>query len=121
MSEDIFFFDTYAFFELIDGNPEYGRFADSIPLTSVFNLAELNYWLKKRFDKKTADKYVDNYTQYLVEVDIVDIKDATDLKSKNRKLSLPDAIGYILAKKNKVKFLTGDNDFKDMPDVEFVK
>jgi len=42
-----------------------------------------------------------------------------DLKTKHRKLSIPDVIGYIIAKKYSVKFLTGDEDFKDLDNVEF--
>ena len=37
------------------------------------------------------------------------------------KLSFIDCIGYYLAKKNKAKFLTGDEKFKNMENVEFVK
>jgi len=121
MSENIFFFDTYAFFEILDGNPDYDKYKDAIPLTSIFNLAEFNYCLKRTEGKKIADRYTDRYLQYLIEVDIIDIKDAMDFRMNNKKLSMPDAIGYILARKHGVKFLTGDNDFKDMPDVEFVK
>jgi len=42
-------------------------------------------------------------------------------KFKNQKLSFIDCIGYILAKKHKAKFLTGDEKFKGKENVEFVK
>jgi uncharacterized protein len=44
-----------------------------------------------------------------------------DLKTKHRKLSIPDAIGYTIAKRLEIKFLTGDEDFKNYDNVEFVK
>ena len=44
-----------------------------------------------------------------------------NFKIKNKRLSIPDAIGYIISKKLGVKFLTGDNDFKNLSNVEFVK
>lgn len=121
MSENIFFFDTYAFFEIIKGNPNYGKYKDATAMTSVFNLAELNYGLKKWAGAKIADSYIEKYAPYLIEVDIDDIKDAMSLKIKNRKLSIPDVIGYVLAKKFKIRFLTGDKEFEGMPGVEFVK
>ena len=40
-------------------------------------------------------------------------------KKKKERLSLTDCVGYILALKNKIKFLTGDLKFKDMKGVEF--
>lgn len=43
------------------------------------------------------------------------------LQYKKRNLSMTDCIGYILAKKLGIKFLTGDKEFEDMENVEFVK
>ena len=34
---------------------------------------------------------------------------------------MTDCVGYVVAKRVGVKFLTGDREFKDMPNVEFVK
>ena len=39
----------------------------------------------------------------------------------NRNSSIPDAIGYTIAKKYNIRFLTGDKDFEGMENVEFVK
>ena len=50
-----------------------------------------------------------------------DIKNATDMRLKFKHMSFPDVIGYVVAKRLGIKFLTGDNDFKDMKNVEFVK
>ena len=44
-----------------------------------------------------------------------------DLKTTHRKLSIPDAIGYTVARRLNIKFLTGDKDFEGMENVEFVK
>ncbi len=120
MSE-LYFFDTYAFFEIIHGNPDYKKYEEINVITSIFNLAELNYGLKKEKDEKTADEITEKYRVFLVEVTLDDIKEAMNLKIKNKSLSIPDAIGYTLAKKFNAKFLTGDKEFKEMPNVEFVK
>ena len=44
-----------------------------------------------------------------------------EMKLKKKNLSYVDALGYIIAKKNKIKFLTGNNEFKNLENVEFVK
>ena len=115
-----YFFDTYAFFEIINGNPKYRIYADCEAITTIFNLAELNYGLKKKLSKEMADKYTDKYSKFIVEVTIDDIKKGMDLKSIRRNLSIPDAVGYTVAKRLNVKFLTGDKDFENMENVEFV-
>lgn len=120
MSE-LYFFDTYAFFEIIIGNPNYKKYEEANAITTIFNLAELNYGLKKEKDEKFADEITEKYWVFLVEVTLSDIKEAMSLKNKNKQISIPDAIGYVIAKKHNAKFLTGDKEFKDMPNVEFVK
>jgi len=121
MSEQAYFFDTYAFFEIIRGNPAYEKYKDAGAMTTIFNLAELNYGLKKETSKEKADKITDKYFPLLVEITAKNLKEAMNLKTGNRKLSIPDAIGYAIAKSYGVKFLTGDQEFEEMPNVEFVK
>lgn len=119
--EEIYFFDTYALFRIIEGNPNYAPYQNSKAITTIFNLAELNYNLKKEKDKKTADEITKKYWDLLVEVSLEDLKEAMDLKIKYKDLSIPDVIGYIIAKKQGVKFLTGDEGFRNFDNVEFVK
>lgn len=119
--QKIYFFDTYAFFEIIKGNPNYKIYTDSKFITTIFNMTELNYNLKKEKDKKIVDDYTDEYSKFIVEVSIEDVKNAIDFKTSHRKLSIPDAIGYKIAKRLGIKFLTGDKDFEGMENVEFVK
>lgn len=120
MSE-IYFLDTYAFFEIIRGNPNYKKYEDINVITTIFNLAELNYGLKKEKNEKVADEITEKYRFFLVDATLDDVKEAINLKIKNKQLSIPDVVGYIIAKKFNAKFLTGDNGFKEMPNVEFVK
>ena len=120
MSE-VFFFDTYAFIEIIRGSQSYKKFESVSIITTIFNMAELNYILKKEMSKEKADAYIQDYGIFLVDVNLDDIKAAMDLKTKHRDFSIPDVIGYIIARKYGAKFLTGDGGFKDFPNVEFVK
>ena len=120
MSE-LMFFDTYAFFEIIRGNPKYSKYDNESAITTIFNIAEFNFALKREFDIQTAENYTDKYSQFIIDIDIEDIKKAMTLRIKYRKLSMPDAIGYTIAQKYNIKFLTGDEEFKNFPNVEFGK
>jgi predicted nucleic acid-binding protein len=44
-----------------------------------------------------------------------------DLKKKEKELSIPDCIGFVIAKRLGAKFLTGDKAFEKKENVEFVK
>lgn len=116
-----YFFDTYAFFEVLRGNPKYDNYTDARIITTIFNIAELNYNLKKTHSKQLADSIIEKYKQFIVPLLLDDVKKAMDLKIKHKFLSIPDAIGYTVAKRYSVKFLTGDDDFKNFDNVEFVK
>ena len=118
---ETFFFDTYAFFEIINGNPNYKPYSNVKFVMTTFNLAELNYNLKKEKEKKVVDELTDKYSKFTVEVTNGDLKQAMDFKTAHRKLSIPDAVGYTIAKRLGMKFLTGDGDFEDLDNVEFVK
>ena len=119
MSESIFL-DTYAIFEIIKGNPNYKIYEKFQLMTTIFNLAKFNYNFKKEKEKKIVDEYTKKLLDFVVDAELEDIQNAMDLKSTNRNLSIPDAVGYTVAKRLGVKFLTGDKDFKDMENVEFV-
>ena len=118
---DFFFLDTYAMFEFIYGNNDYKKFSKSKFATTIFNIAELSYNLRKEFSKRESDRLARDYSEVIVEVTVDDICNASNTKSKNRKLSIPDCIGYIVAKRIGAKFLTGDKEFEKMVNVEFVK
>ncbi len=118
---NFYFWDTYAFFEIINGNTNYLKYSNFKGITTIFNLVELNYNLKKEMPKKLADKITKKYSEMLIDVTFEDIIEAGDLKKKNRLLSLPDCIGYVIAKRTGAKFLTGDKQFEKTANVEFVK
>src|SRR3989338_1970407 len=107
MTEETVFFDTYAFFELIEGNPNYKKYETLGVVTTVFNLLELNFIMKREKGKDTADKYLDKYSNLEVPVTKEDVKEATDLRLKKKGMSFPDVIGYAVAKRLGIKFVTG--------------
>ena len=124
MGEITYFFDTYAFYEIINENKNYLNYTKEITfLTTKLNLMELHYALLRTAGKKEADRHYDYFLKFAIEISDEVIKEANGFKllNKKRKLSYVDCIGYVLAKINNAKFLTGDNQFKEMENVEFVK
>ena len=122
--ETTLFYDTYAILEIIKGNSNYRNYLKNIGIaTSRLNLMELYYRLYVLFGIETAELYFQKYNPFAVEVSDLMIKKAMIFRAENRKrdLSYVDCVGYIFAKENKIKFLTGDKQFKDMENVEFVK
>jgi|SRR3989344_6663862 len=121
---DTFFFDSYAFYEIIEGNPNYKHYSKNIAIiTTKLNLMELHYGLLLKYGKEKADKYYDQFAVFSVEITDNIIKKSNEFRMfmKKRKLSYVDCIGYIIAKLLNVRFLTGDKEFEDLENVEYIK
>ena len=121
---DTYFFDTYAFFELLEGNPDYDKYKNAIDIvTTKFNLMELHYGLLNRNGKEKADATYYELLKLITEIDdnIIITANQFKLLLKKRKLSYVDCLGYSIAITRGIKFLTGDKQFKDLENVEFVK
>lgn len=118
-----YFADTYALIELLGGNQNYKPYLDCILITSRFNLVELYYYLLKDHGKKIANKYLEIYSKVVVPITLTIIKKGMLFKLKNKKseLSYADCVGYVIALEFGIKFLTGDNKFEGLSNVEFVK
>ncbi|MBI2233092.1 MAG: PIN domain-containing protein [Candidatus Aenigmarchaeota archaeon] len=122
MTDNAYFFDTYALIEIFKGNANYEEYSKSDIATSYFNLLELYYNLIKTYDKKIAMKFIETLKDFCVPINIDMIFDASTFKlNYPKKFSYADSIGYIIAKRLGLKFLTGDMQFKELDNVEFVK
>lgn len=120
---DLAFFDSYAIIEIIKSNEKYKPFYNTIVITTKLNLFEIYYSLLKNVGREEADYFLDTQNYTLVDFDEETIRKAADLKLKYSKqnLSMVDCIGYTLAKRHGIKFLTGDKEFKYLENVEFVQ
>ena len=118
-----FFFDTYAFIEILKQNKNYLPYKNCKILTTKLNLMELHYSILKNVGKEQADKIYEQLLKFAIEIPDEIIKKANQFKylHKKQKLSYIDSIGYVLAKVKNIKFLTGDKEFQNFPNVEFVK
>ncbi|MFH1637466.1 MAG: PIN domain-containing protein [Candidatus Woesearchaeota archaeon] len=124
MGKITYFYDTYAFLEIIKGNPKYYDYASNHGImTAKLNIMELYYTLLRTEGLKRAEHFFASFDKFVVKINDSLIKEAMvfKLKNKDKKLSYVDCIGYIFSRRLNIKFLTGDNGFKELENVEFVK
>ena len=117
-----YFFDTYAIIEIIEENKSYEKYKEEEIINSILNVGELFYALQKA-DEKTADIWYEKLKQSAIMIDAEIIKKAMKfrIENKEKKFSFIDCVGYTLAKERNLRFLTGDEGFRDIDNVEFVK
>lgn len=122
--EKTFFYDTYAVLEIIKGNVNYKYYLKDIGIvTTILNLMELYYRLYVLFGVEIAEFYYQKYKPFIAEINDFIIKKSMIFRAhhKNKDLSYVDCVGYVFAVEKKIKFLSGDIQFKDMENVEFVQ
>jgi predicted nucleic acid-binding protein len=108
--------------EIIDGNESYDRYLEDDIIINNFIFAELCYNLYRDKDKD-AEKKIAKYSKHINSVNPEWIDEAMEfrLRWKDRSVSITDCVSYIMAKHLGIMFLTGDKEFEDMENVEFVK
>ncbi|MBN2420681.1 PIN domain-containing protein [Candidatus Woesearchaeota archaeon] len=122
MTKKKLLFDTYAILEIINGKESYKEYLDSEFTINEFIFAELCYKLARE-KVPNYKKYLAMYAPYVVYPTPEAVEEAMLFRTDNIKknLSMTDCISYIMSKRLKLKFLTGDKEFENMPNVEFVK
>ena len=119
---NVFVYDTYAIIEIIKGDEKYKDYLDKKIIINDFIFAELSYVLIRE-GYPDYDKYLKMYMKYVVHVSPELIKKAMKFRyeNKEKRLSMADCISYFMAKEFEIRFLTGDKEFENMENVEFVK
>ncbi len=88
-------------------------------------MMETYYAVLRDHGQNAAEKAYSATAKYTVEFDEEDLKSAMnkrfELRRRKLDLSYADALGYTLSLRLRVKFLTGDDAFKNLENVEFVK
>ena len=120
---ETFFFDSYAIFEIMKGNRNYEKYVNAFIKTTKLNLFELYHGFLKDSESEKAEAALREYYKFCIDFDKETIKEAAELKIRlnKRNISMTDCIGYALAKQFGIKFLTGDKEFENLENVEFVK
>lgn len=118
-----YFFDSYAIIEIIKKNNKYDIYAEEDIVLTLFNLAEVYWSVLLDEGEQKADEIFSKFRENVVEINDETLKEAIKFRKEHKKkdLSYTDCIGYIYAKRNNLKFLTGDSKFEHLPFVEFVK
>lgn len=128
-----FLVDTYALMEwFIWNNQKYKKYIERFQrekssYVSTITLVELYHNIYHDEGANKAEMIFSSVTQVLnvTKMDDEIIKNAgifrSDMLKKKRSLSYADCINYSTAKNLKVKLLTGDEDFRGLDNVEFVK
>ena len=115
-----YYADTYALVEILRGSPAYERYAGEELVTSEFNLLELAHALTRDYGREKAVEVLRIVRAFVTIVQTTDEDYAEasalriELKKQDKNLSLIDALGYVLAKRLRILFLTGDRGFKDL-------
>jgi len=122
MSEDTFLYDNYALMEIINGNEKYENYLNKKIIINDFIFAELCYVLK-RDNYPDPEKYIQRFTKFIVHASPDAISKAMIFRfnNKDKRMSMTDCISYFMAKELGIKFLTGDKEFENLDNVEFVK
>ncbi len=118
------FMDTYAIIEIYKGNAKYEVYKkDFAFLLNKLNLLEFAYFLIREGKEADISLLFEGLLKYNIDYDKQILIMSAEMKFKylKQRLSFVDCIGYLLAKKHDAKFLTGDEHFRHMDNVEFVK
>lgn len=120
------FADSYAIIEMLKGNRNYQSFRQELLVTTEFNICEVGFALCRDYPldasrvlKKVRSRIVIQATKDEDYCSGAGIRKQASAEGK--KLSTIDCVGYAVANRLKMPFLTGDHEFKDMQNVHFVK
>jgi predicted nucleic acid-binding protein len=118
-----YFFDSYALIELYKGNKNYENYKKARVITSYLHIFEVYYSLIREHDEEEILDFFKTIKNFCVNLKFEWIPKASKFRQINKKrdLSYADCLGYIIAKDMGIKFLTGDKEFENLSDVEFVK
>lgn len=121
----LFFYDSYAVLAYLSDNARYKPyFEENDGFLTKLNLMEIYYRTLEVHGAEAASQVAKIFAKYVVDFELADVEGAMKLRLKLKKngrdISYADALGYYLALKSNVKFLTGDKWFRRLEGVEFV-
>ena len=119
----MYYFDTYAIIEIINGNKSYEKFKNQKIVTSILNVSELYWAFLNKHSRQTADYWIKKISFDLIGFGETECIETMRYRYSRKKdnLSFVDCLGYVLSLKNSLKFLTGDKGFEKELNVEFVQ
>jgi len=106
---------------VVRGSPRYRRYLAAELRTSVWNLVELYLAILRDRGEDEAQRQFARFRTIAIDPGDGWLFEAMGLKVRRPKLSYADAIGYTAARRIGARFLTGDEAFRRLPDVEFCR
>jgi predicted nucleic acid-binding protein len=121
-----FLADTYAFIELFEGNRRYrGLFKNHDLVTTSLNVVEVYSTLLRRIELDEAREFAQAALRLVIEVPRDTALRAAEIRTamihSKKNCSHVDAWGYAAAERLGREFLTGDEAFRDVSNVRFIK
>ena len=116
-----YFFDAYALLRWHAGSASYQRFAREPIVTERGHLFEFARAVFKTEGAKAVVPALAGLRANELHPTSADFVEAMKLKVRQPRLSNADALGYVLARREGLRFLTGDTGFKKLAGVEYVE
>ena len=113
--------DTYALIEIHDQNPNFLHYLNQEFIIPEITMAEFYGVILRDYNEKTAAYLIKKFSSFIIPVNLDVLIKAVKYRHENKQqnLSFFDCVGYIFARENIVKFVTGDKEFQNKPGVEF--
>ncbi|MBI4361855.1 MAG: PIN domain-containing protein [Euryarchaeota archaeon] len=119
-----YFFDTYALMAVFEGTESYHSYAGpGVRIaTTELNLMEFAYVaLRKGRPRAIVERKFHDLLPYCRPLFSGLLLEAALFRTRHPRMSYIDCIGYRMARELNVPFLTGDDAFRGMEGVEFVR
>lgn len=118
-----YFLDSYAIISILSGSRRYAGVELSEGITTLLNLMEVQYFLcKEGIKEDEIRETLSKISPICIPFSANECYESVKFRYSNRgrRLSYADCLGYTIAKNRKVLFVTGDKEFKGMPNVMFL-
>lgn len=111
------FLDSYAMVEILEGNSRFLPYLRE-GVTNQFNLLEFHVTACRKKGSGDADAALARLRTKAVAIEHEDVVEASRFKREAPKgVSHADALGYAMAQRRRMPFVTGDKAFKGLPGV----
>lgn len=121
--EKLYCLDTYALVEIRKGNPRFAWLTNEKFVISEISLCEFYGVIYREDGLQEAESWLKKLEPFIVinslDILINAVRFRADAKTKN--ISFFDAVGYCTAIAHNLLFVTGDKEFKKLPNVKFIK
>src|SRR5438067_140892 len=115
-----YFFDASAIIRVYEDDPAFAPYVAEVVVTERGHVYEFaRHTLKTRNAREARAALADLRAERIEPTDN-DLVEAAKLAARDAALSAQDALGYVLARRERLTFLTTDRAFRGMPGVEIV-